>query len=63
MNRNEVIDECVNKIKGLIRPHCDDHTPFRGACVSCGSYYTWDELPDLETVIETLENLKETNEG
>ncbi len=59
INRNEVIDECILKIKELIKDHCSDHTPFYGACISCGSVRNWEELPDPEIVIENLESLKD----
>jgi len=58
--RNEVIDECINKIIELERPQCSDHTPYRGACVSCGSIWNPDVLPDPDDVVEELEKLKQT---
>ncbi len=61
--RNKIIDECINKIKGFIRPTCNDHTPFRGACVSCGSVSNPDIIYDTDTVIEELEKLKTNTNG
>lgn len=57
--RNEIIDECIAKIKSLVKPHCSDHTPYYGACVTCGYTLNWDELPDPNDVIEALEDLKD----
>jgi hypothetical protein len=57
-DRNKIIDECINEIKKLIKPHCGDHTPYYGACVSCGDMQNWDELPSPDDVIEALEDLK-----
>lgn len=56
--RKQAIDDCINKIKSLIRPHCHDHTPYRGACVTCGQIHNADELPDPNTVLKELEKLK-----
>ncbi len=56
--RNEVIDECITKIEELVRPECLDHTPYRGACVSCGSSFNDDILPEPDIVIEELTKLK-----
>jgi len=57
-DRNKIIDECIAKIKSMIKPHCNDHTPYYGYCISCGNTRNWDELPDPEDVIEALEELK-----
>ena len=53
------IDECISVVKGLIRPECSDHTPYYGACTSCGSTMNYDVLPDPEDVIKALQDLKE----
>ena len=57
-NRNDIIDECIKKIESLVKPRCNDHTPYYGACVSCGSVSNPEELPDPDDVIEALEKLK-----
>ncbi len=57
--RNDIIDECINTVKSLIHDNCSDHTPYRGACVSCGRVDNPDVLPDPDTVIKKLESLKE----
>ena len=59
-NRSKIIEECINKIKEMIKPHCSDHTPYCGACISCGQYHNFDELPEPDDVIEALEELKTT---
>ena len=61
-DRNKIIDECINTVKSLIKETCDDHTPYCGACVSCGSLYNEDTLGDPEDVIEELEKLKKNDE-
>lgn len=61
VKRNDVIDECISKIKSLIKPRCDDHTPYQGACVTCGEYYNDDVLPEPSDIIESLEQLKSKN--
>ncbi len=58
MSRNDIIDECIKKIKELIHDNCSDHTPFRGACIDCGRVDNPEILPDPDIVIEALENLK-----
>jgi hypothetical protein len=57
-DRNKIIDECIDKIKSMVKQHCSDHTPYWGNCGSCGDTCNWDELPDPEDVIEGLEELK-----
>ena len=57
-DRNKIIDECIDKIKSMVKPHCHDHTPYCGACVTCGGTHNWDELPDPEDVIKALQELK-----
>jgi len=56
--RNEIIDECITKIKSLIKPYCSDHTPYWGPCVTCGNYTNSLVLPDLDDIIEELKTLK-----
>lgn len=56
--RNLVIDECTEVVRNLITDNCEDHTPFRGACVSCGRHDNFEVLPRPEIVIEKLESLK-----
>jgi len=58
MNNNQIIDACINKVKSLIKDKCEDHTPYQGACGSCGSLYNYKVLPSPDTVIEALEELK-----
>ena len=58
VDKNEAVDQCIGLIKTLARESCHDHTPFRGPCVTCGSYDNYDTLPDPEEVIEELESLK-----
>jgi len=58
MERNDTIDLCIKEVESLIQPRCSDHTPYRGACVSCGSVSNPDVLPDPDTVIEALKALK-----
>ena len=56
--REKIIDQCIEVVKGLVRPHCSDHTPYRGPCCTCGSYDNYEELPDIDNVVETLLKLK-----
>lgn len=57
--RDQVIDECIFKIKSLIVPGCHDHVGYRGACVNCGEYDAAnDALPDPNEVITALELMK-----
>lgn len=59
INRNDIIDECIKKIEELSEPHCSDHTPYYGPCITCGQGgYTYDVLPSPSKVIEELEKLK-----
>lgn len=57
--RNVLIDEIISKITQLTFRHCSDHTPYRGACVTCGNVSNWDVLPDPEDVINELEQMKQ----
>ena len=57
-DRNKIIDECIEKIRSMIKPHCSDHTPYWGNCVTCGDTSNWDELPEPDDVIEALKELK-----
>lgn len=55
--REEIINECIDKVRSLIKDNCDDHTPYRGACVTCGKHDNPDILPDPEEVIRALKEL------
>lgn len=57
-DKDEIINECISEIEKLIKPNCDDHTPYCGACVSCGCYSNHDVL-DPDDAISALEDLKE----
>lgn len=56
--RNKIIEECIIKIKEMIRPNCDDHTPFRGVCSSCGRHNNPDVIPDIDDLLESLNKMK-----
>jgi hypothetical protein len=47
--------KCIQEIRSEIRPNCEDHTPFRGACMSCGEYSNYNVLPMPESLIAILE--------
>ena len=59
MNKNEVIEQCIKIVKSHIEENCDDHTPFWGACVSCGRSDNFDLIKYPEDLIEELEKLKD----
>jgi hypothetical protein len=56
--RNEAIDECINALKSKVTNNCDDHTPYYGACISCGRHDNPDVLPDPVSIFKILESLK-----
>lgn len=55
------IQQAIDLIDQLIQPNCDNHTPFRGSCVSCGQVSNPDIL-DPDKTIKELQNLRDTIE-
>lgn len=51
------VQDAIKLVESLIHDNCDDHTPFYGACVTCGRVENFDVLPDPDIVIEKLKNL------
>jgi len=51
------VDDCIKLIKSLTKPNCNDHTPYCGACVSCGEMNNYDVL-DPDEVLAKLNKLK-----
>ena len=62
-NRNKIIDECVEIVKKHITENCDDHTPYRGACVSCGQHSNPELIKEPYDLLEELEELKKKFEN
>lgn len=62
MNRNAVIQEAIETVKAAIETNCSNHTPFCGACVSCGEHINYEVIPDIDTLLEDLEKLKDGKE-
>ena len=56
----QLLEEYTDRIvknaetKEVYAPSCDDHTPYRGACVSCGSYSNPDILVGSEVDKESI---------
>jgi len=50
--REKAIQECIDLVVKLTRPNCKEHTPFKGACVSCGSYENPDVIDPDELLLE-----------
>ncbi len=55
-----VIDKCAVEAesKDVKVPACDDHTPYRGACVSCGRYDNPDVIISSEVDKHSILNIK-----
>jgi hypothetical protein len=55
-----VVDKCAVEAesKDVKVPACDDHTPYRGACVSCGRYDNPDVIISSEVDKHSILNIK-----
>jgi len=56
-----VIDKCAEEAetKDLTRPNCDDHTPYRGPCISCSNYHNPDIIIGSTINKESILKVKE----
>lgn len=49
--------EAANKqVDQYTKRNCDDHTPFRGACVSCGNKDNWDVITEIDELKDAIES-------
>ena len=48
---------CIDAVRSMARPNCSDHTPYRGACVTCGRSDNPMVLPSPDEVVARLEAL------
>lgn len=57
----QVIEKCTEEAeaKDLMAPNCDDHTPYWGACISCGKYDNPDIVIGSEVDKESILNVKQ----
>ena len=57
-DKNTIIEECIKVVKRHVNSNCDDHTPYYGACVSCGRHDNPDIVDDIDDLLDDLNNLK-----
>lgn len=56
---SQAIDRCAEKMDDIEIPNCDDHTPYRGACVTCGLYDNPNVMPSEKVVKQSILNVKQ----
>lgn len=56
-----VVDKCAEeaRTKDIISPSCNDHTPYWGACVSCGRIDNPDIITESEIDKESILQIKQ----
>jgi len=53
--KNDAINKCLEIIKNSIRENCSDHTPYRGACVTCGRHDNFELISNPDDLIKEIE--------
>lgn len=59
MKNQNIIDKCIKVVERHIKPNCTDHTPYYGACVTCGRSDNPDVIDDIDELLADLQKLKD----
>jgi hypothetical protein len=54
-----VIENCEKVITESTKDNCNDHTPYWGACCTCGRMENYDVLDTPDNVKESIKDIKE----